>query len=125
MRRRRRRERARHHRPPATSGPRLSPRATPHPPISEATPWSDPATWGGSVPAAGDVVTIPAGKAVLLDVDPPALEGLQIDGLLVAADIDMTIEVQWIVVTGRLALGTEDAPLNSNVRGRAGPAGRR
>ncbi|MEE8599982.1 cell wall-binding repeat-containing protein [Euzebya tangerina] len=85
------------------------------PPISAATPWSDPATWGGTVPAAGDVVTIPRDRAVLLDVDPPALEGIQIDGLLVADDIDMTIEVEWITVTGRLALGTEEAPLTSDV----------
>ena len=39
--------------------------------------WSDAATWPDRrVPRAGDKVTIPAGKEVVLDVTPPALNGL-------------------------------------------------
>ena len=34
-------------------------------------PWSDPETWGGDLPQAGEAVTIPAGKRVLLDVSRP------------------------------------------------------
>ena len=85
------------------------------PPIEGALPWSDPATWGGRVPAAGDTVTIPADRAVLLDVQPPVLRGIQVDGTLAVADVDMTIEVDWIVVEGRLAIGTEAAPLTRRV----------
>ncbi len=32
--------------------------------------WSQPETWGGSLPQAGAAVTIPAGKVVLLDTSP-------------------------------------------------------
>lgn len=85
------------------------------PPIEGALPWSDPATWGGRLPQAGDAVTIPADRAVLLDVPPPALRGIQVDGTLAVADVDMTIQAEWIVVTGRLAVGTEEAPLTRRV----------
>lgn len=87
----------------------------PAPPIEGALPWSDPATWGGRLPAAGDTVTIPADRAVLLDVQPPVLRGIQVDGTLAVADVDMTIEVDWIVVEGRLAIGTEESPLTRRV----------
>src|SRR6185436_20634715 len=52
-------------------------------PVVRQTRWSDRATWpDGKVPAAGDKVTIAAGKNVVLDVSPPALSGLTIDGKL-------------------------------------------
>jgi hypothetical protein len=48
--------------------------------------WSDPATWPNSkVPVAGDKVTIGRDKDVILDVSPPALGGLSIDGKLTFA----------------------------------------
>ncbi len=87
----------------------------PAPPIEGALPWSDPATWGGQLPQAGEVVTIPADRAVLLDVEPPTLRGITIDGTLAVADRDMTIRTGWIVVNGRLAVGTEAAPLTRDV----------
>lgn len=43
---------------------------------------SDPVTWGGRVPQTGDAVTIPAGKVALLDVSPPPLQSLLIEGEL-------------------------------------------
>src|SRR5688572_9619526 len=44
---------------------------------ASATRWSEPATWPDRrVPRAGDKVTIPAGKEVVLDVSPPPLGGL-------------------------------------------------
>jgi putative cell wall-binding protein len=92
------------------------------PPISAAVPWSDPATWGGRLPQAGEVVTIPADRAVLLDVDPPALAGLRIQGTLVAADRDLTLRAGWILVTGHLALGTEGQPLTRRVTVELDPA---
>src|SRR5215471_16646659 len=68
------------------------------------TNWSDPATWPeGKVPAAGDKVTIARDKSVLLDVSPPALNGLTIDGKLSfsnSADLELTTE--WIMVHGEL-----------------------
>ncbi len=101
--------------PGADQRPTAVPADNDAPPISAAVPWSDPATWGGRVPQAGEVVAIPADTAVLLDVDPPALRGIDVRGTLVAADIDMTVEVQWILVTGHLALGTRERPLTRRV----------
>ena len=49
--------------------------------------WSDPASWpDGKVPGAGDAVTIARDKAIVLDVTPPALRSLTIDGKLSFAD---------------------------------------
>ena len=45
-------------------------------------PWSDPATWGGTLPGAGEDVVIPAGFSVTLDVGTPALKNLTIAGTL-------------------------------------------
>jgi cell migration-inducing and hyaluronan-binding protein len=43
--------------------------------------WSDPAAWPNKkVPAKGDKVEIASGKEVILDVSPPALNGLTING---------------------------------------------
>ncbi|MBA4408158.1 MAG: hypothetical protein C0397_01890 [Odoribacter sp.] len=43
--------------------------------------WSNPATWGGTVPVAGDDVEIGDGVTVTIDVDPPALASLTIGKL--------------------------------------------
>src|SRR5690606_28427247 len=49
--------------------------------------WSDPAAWPeGRVPRAGDAVTIGRELEVVLDVDPPALRSLTIDGKLRFSD---------------------------------------
>lgn len=73
--------------------------------------WSDPATWGGRVPAAGEDVQIPAGQAVVLDVTPPALGGLTIDGELhVADDGDLGLRARWVLLRGRLAAGAASTP---------------
>jgi len=81
-------------------------------PAAKQTRWSDAATWpGGKVPVAGDKVTIEQGKDVLLDVTPPALNGLTINGKLSFAnnrDIELTTE--WIMLHGELEIGTEKAP---------------
>ena len=45
--------------------------------------WSDPSTWsGGALPQEGDIVTIGEGMDVVLDVSPPALNGMNLDGKL-------------------------------------------
>jgi len=56
---------------------------SPAAPAAKATNWSDPATWPNrKVPVAGDKVIIEQGKHVVLDVTPPALTGLTINGKL-------------------------------------------
>ena len=69
-------------------------------PAARQTRWSDAATWPDRrVPRAGDKVTIAAGKDVVLDVSPPALGGLTIEGKLSfanTADLELTTERQSI-----------------------------
>jgi cell migration-inducing and hyaluronan-binding protein len=73
--------------------------------------WSDPSTWPeGTVPARDDVVTIPPGQVVLLDVSPPSLAGLNIDGSLLFDESDLTLTSDWIMVRGALQIGTETEP---------------
>jgi cell migration-inducing and hyaluronan-binding protein len=81
-------------------------------PAAAQTRWSDPATWpGGKVPAAGDTVTIARDKSVLLDVSPPALGGLTIDGKLSFANsADLELTTEWIMLHGELEIGTEARP---------------
>lgn len=79
-------------------------------PGSGALLWSDPTTWGGSLPAAGEQVSIPAGTHILLDVNPPALAGLNVQGTLEFAEQDLNLTTDWILVQGLLQIGTETQP---------------
>ncbi|MGL4576498.1 MAG: G8 domain-containing protein, partial [Burkholderiaceae bacterium] len=80
------------------------------PPRAAALPWSDPASWGGTLPPAGAQVLIPAGRAIVLDADTPALAGLQIDGALYFADKNVKLTAGWVMTTGLLQAGTEAEP---------------
>jgi cell migration-inducing and hyaluronan-binding protein len=82
-----------------------SPSATP-------TNWSDPNTWPNrKVPVAGDKVIIARDKEVILDVSPPALGGLSVDGKLTFSnDADLELTTEWIMLHGELQIGTEARP---------------
>ncbi len=92
-----------------------------------ASRWSDPATWPNrKVPVAGDKVTIGKDKQVVLDVSPPALGGLSIDGKLTFSNnADLELTTEWIMLHGELAIGSEASPhtrkatitLTDNVKG--------
>src|SRR5690242_10445393 len=96
-------------------------------PAVKATRWSDRATWPDrKVPRAGDKVIIAAGKEVILDVSPPPLGGVTVNGKLSFADnADLELTTEWIMVHGELAIGTEASPythkatitLTDNVKG--------
>ena len=96
-------------------------------PAAKPTNWSDPATWPNrKVPVAGDKVTIGRDKEVILDVSPPALGGLSIDGKLTFANnADLELTTEWIMLHGELAIGSEANPhtrkatitLTNNVKG--------
>ncbi|HET9943302.1 MAG TPA: G8 domain-containing protein, partial [Terriglobia bacterium] len=77
-----------------------------------ASRWSDPATWPDrKVPAAGAKVNIGKDKNVLLDVTPPALGGLLIDGKLTFSnDADLELSTEWIMLHGELEIGTAARP---------------
>src|SRR5215510_4649864 len=74
--------------------------------------WSDPATWSDKkVPAEGAAVTIGRDMEVVLDVSPPAVRSLTINGKLSFADNkDLELSTEWIMVHGDLEIGTEKTP---------------
>jgi len=78
--------------------------------------WSDTATWsGGTLPSAGDVVTIGAGMDVVLDISPPGLNGINLNGTLTFANgEDLELTTEWILNRGRLEIGTESDPFTGN-----------
>ena len=91
---------------PDATGP-----APPPPPPPDFVLWSAASTWpGGVVPAAGAVVTIPAGQTVLLDISPPPLASLTVLGTLRFDRRDLNLTSGWILVRGRFEIGSETEP---------------
>jgi cell migration-inducing and hyaluronan-binding protein len=78
--------------------------------------WSDSSTWsGGDVPQAGDIVTIGEDLDVVLDVSPPGLNGIKVEGKLsFSNDRDLELITEWIMLHGELAIGTEARPHTAN-----------
>jgi cell migration-inducing and hyaluronan-binding protein len=74
--------------------------------------WSDAATWPDKkVPAKDAAVTIGQDMNVVLDVNTPALHGLTINGKLsFAADKDVELTTEWIMLHGELEIGTAAKP---------------
>jgi hypothetical protein len=72
--------------------------------------WSNPAVWGGTLPGSGARVCIPTGMTVTLDVDPPDLTGMVIDGTLRVSPRDTRITAGWIMVHGLFEIGTQATP---------------
>jgi G8 domain len=77
---------------------------------TRAKPWSNPATWGGTVPGQGDRVVIPSGASVKLDTNTPALGGLRVDGKLSFARKNLELKSDWIMVHGTFRVGSEQKP---------------
>src|SRR5690242_11873568 len=78
--------------------------------------WSDAATWPDKkVPGKDAVVTIEKDMDVVLDVSPPPLRGLRINGKLSFADSkDLELTTEWIMLHGVLEIGTEAKPHTRN-----------
>jgi cell migration-inducing and hyaluronan-binding protein len=75
--------------------------------------WSDPKSWpGGKVPREGDAVTIGKDRNLVLDISPPALRSLTIEGKLsVSNDRDISLTTEWIYLPGgELDIGSEAHP---------------
>jgi hypothetical protein len=74
--------------------------------------WSDPATWSDrKAPGEGAAVTIGKNMDVVLDVSPPALRSLTIDGKLSFANTkDLELTTEWIMLHGELQIGSETNP---------------
>src|SRR5579863_6994653 len=79
---------------------------------ASAKRWSDPATWPDKkVPTKDAVVTIERDMNVVLDVSPPPLRSLTINGKLSFADNkDLELTTEWVMVHGELEIGTEAKP---------------
>jgi cell migration-inducing and hyaluronan-binding protein len=79
---------------------------------ASAMRWSDAVTWPDKkVPGKDAVVTIDKDMNVVLDVSPPALRSLTINGKLSFADKkDLELTTEWIMVHGELEIGTEARP---------------
>src|SRR5580693_5192645 len=94
---------------------------------ASAKRWSDASTWPDKkVPAKDASVTIDKDMNVVLDVTPPALRSLTINGKLSFADNkDLELTTEWVMVHGELEIGTEARPhtrkatitLTDNVKG--------
>lgn len=80
--------------------------------------WSSLSTWfaaGGEPPVAGDSVIIPKNQAVLLDVSPPELFLLLVQGTLVFDRKDLALDANYILIKGgRFEVGTEAEPFTHN-----------
>ena len=67
------------------------------------------------VPGKDAVVTIDKDMDVVLDVSPPPLHGLTINGKLSFADNkDLELTTEWIMLHGKLEIGTEASPHTRN-----------
>ena len=79
---------------------------------SVLTRWSDLHTWlHNEPPIAGDFAVVPPYQTVLLDVSPPPLFVLLIQGTLVFDQAPLTLDATYILVEGGvLEVGTPDAP---------------
>ena len=78
--------------------------------VNDPQYWSNPTTWGGTVPAAGDHVDIPAGKIVILDQDIVA------DSIIVRGTLrfdptkDLTVTACSLIAEGKALVATDPNP---------------
>lgn len=80
--------------------------------------WSESATWGGeSPPRLGDSVFIPKGQNVLLDVSPPKLKAIMVEGQLIFKNVDLLLECEFIVSNGgNITIGTPANRITANIK---------
>ena len=84
---------------------------------SDAKDWSDPNTWGGSVPGNNTDLNIPADVWIIQDLEAPiVMNRLIIDGTLeLAREINHKISANIIQINGVLIAGWPDKPMLNNV----------
>lgn len=63
--------------------------------------WNNTAVWGGAVPLAGDNVTISAGHVVTINVNPPSIVNVVVNGTL---SFDATGTARSFTITGTLTI---------------------
>jgi hypothetical protein len=74
--------------------------------------WSALTTWADQEPPVeGDTVIVPKGQAILVDVSPPELFLVLVQGEMIFDRRDLTFDAHYILVHGgRLEVGTEQEP---------------
>jgi hypothetical protein len=79
--------------------------------------WSALTTWKyNEPPVEGDTVVVPEGQALLVDVDPPRLDLLLVEGELVFDRRHGALDANFVLVYGgRLFIGTEEEPFLHNL----------
>jgi len=83
--------------------------------------WHDPTIWGGSVPANGSSVTLPANTQVLISscsIDPTFVFGLitvPFGSSLIFGDAPITFQAHGIQVVGALAIGSPTCRLQNKI----------
>ncbi|MEM7360661.1 MAG: G8 domain-containing protein [Pseudomonadota bacterium] len=89
---------------------------------TQSGPWSNPATWGGTLPAANAAVLIPASIEVTLDSElNTRLNLVRIDGTLKFDETRNTllrVETIFSSCSGTLQIGTQAQPIRPNVTAR-------
>ncbi len=83
---------------------------------ADALRWSDPRTWGGTVPRPGQAVTVDAGRTLIVDQDLD-LGSLHIKGKVIVQRRDVSIGAEWILVEGNGALiaGSAEQPFKQQL----------
>ncbi|MEO7038602.1 MAG: G8 domain-containing protein [Gemmatimonadaceae bacterium] len=83
----------------------------PGPPPASTHKWSDASSWPShAVPVANEDVVVPVGTAMILDITPPALKSISIQGTLTFADTDLALSANYVQVKGALLIGSEARP---------------
>ena len=80
--------------------------------------WSSANTWGGEAPPReGDSVHVPKGQVLLVDVSPPPLYTVIVEGVIMWADEqDLTFEAWFIMVrNGQFKIGSREKPHQHNL----------
>ena len=82
-----------------------------------AVRWSDPQTWGGTLPVADEAVVVDVGRVLIIDQDID-IGSLHIKGTAIVDRRDISIGAEWILVEGIGALlaGSEERPFKQQLR---------
>lgn len=79
--------------------------------------WSDPNTWGGTVPTVDSAVVIPTGVNVIVDVPSIDVDSITvpIDTALTFTDIDTVVRLRFIDVDGAMTMSGNNQPAENSV----------
>lgn len=85
--------------------------------------WSNPSTWGGTLPGANSDVMIPTGTSITLDIN-ASVRSITVCGRLEAARRDTELATQWLMVMqrGEFVIGSAVSPFTQRFQLTLGPA---